>query len=172
VAYNPKPEEPKSKLMTPEEEAQQIRIAQNKRPERLLTPEEEAQRVRIAKGSRPEAPPEIKPAAALKRMTSLKSAIARLNSGGSIDALLLAQIPEYAGLMASNDPAAKQEAIAQMQQEYDYVKGFAPKGAAASAGTKPTGKPLNQETAKFILENAGGDKELARKIAKEQGYSF
>lgn len=54
-------EKDKTKLLTPEEEAQKIRIAQQSRvPEqsKLLTPEEEAQRIRIAKESRPSEKPD------------------------------------------------------------------------------------------------------------------
>ena len=42
-----------SSLLTPEEEAQKVRLAQASRPDRLLTPEEEAQKIRIASMTRP-----------------------------------------------------------------------------------------------------------------------
>ena len=41
------------RLLTPEEEAQKVRIANASRPDRLLSPEEEAQKVRIAAMTRP-----------------------------------------------------------------------------------------------------------------------
>lgn len=47
----------------------------------------------------------------------------------------------------------------------EYWKG---KGKAKTQ----TNKPLDEVTAKEILKEAGGDKEKARKIAKERGYTF
>lgn len=41
------------RLLTPEEEAQKVRIANASRPDRLLSPEEEAQKIRIAAMTRP-----------------------------------------------------------------------------------------------------------------------
>lgn len=136
------------------------------------SPERLQQEKDLKAAGRQPTPPEIKPGAALKRMSAIKSAIARLNSGGSIDALLLAQIPEYAGLMASNDPEARKEAITQLQAELDYVKGFAPKGAPSVAEVKPGGKILDKKTAMAIFEKAGRNKAVAEKMARDQGYTF
>ncbi len=44
--------EASDRMLTPEQEAQKIRIAQSSRPSSLLTPEEEAQKVRLAQASR------------------------------------------------------------------------------------------------------------------------
>jgi len=85
--------------------------------------------------------PEYKPGQAMKRMSAISSAISRLKSGSPIDALLVAQIPEYAGLMASNDPAAKQQAIDQLTTELEYVKGFAP----ATTKETPPAAPVDTE---------------------------
>lgn len=38
--------------------------------------------------------------------------------------------------------------------------------------TVPTGQELDDETARKILDEAGGDKDKARKLAKERGYTF
>lgn len=46
--------EASDRMLTPEQEAQKIRIAQSSRPSSLLTPEEEAQKVRLAQASRPD----------------------------------------------------------------------------------------------------------------------
>jgi hypothetical protein len=42
----------------------------------------------------------------------------------------------------------------------------------APAGAKGGGKALDKATAAVILQEAGGDKERARKLARERGYSF
>jgi hypothetical protein len=47
-----------SSLLTPEEEAQKVRLAQASRTDKLLTPEEEAQRIRVALASRPPVQPQ------------------------------------------------------------------------------------------------------------------
>lgn len=47
-----------SSLLTPEEEAQKVRLAQANRTDKLLTPEEEAQRIRVALASRPPVQPQ------------------------------------------------------------------------------------------------------------------
>lgn len=44
--------------------------------------------------------------------------------------------------------------------------------AATGAGGASTAKPLDEATAKAILEEAGGDKAKARKIAEQRGYGF
>jgi hypothetical protein len=41
-----------------------------------------------------------------------------------------------------------------------------------SGGKPEVGKPLDQATAKAILAEAGGDKEKARELARQRGYSF
>ena len=51
-------------------------------------------------------------------------------------------------------------------------------GGAAAAGSKPAatpaaaGKPLDTATAKQLLQEAGGDKNKARELAKARGYTF
>uniref|UniRef100_A0A6M3J499 Uncharacterized protein n=1 Tax=viral metagenome TaxID=1070528 RepID=A0A6M3J499_9ZZZZ len=124
--------------------------------------------------SKPTAPkkPEYKPGQAMKRMSAISSAISKLKSGSTIDALLMSQIPEYAGLMASSDPAAKEQAISQMKAELEYVKQFAPKGSGAEAEVPKAGKVLDKVTAAAILKEAGGDKTKARDLAKKKGYTF
>lgn len=74
--------------------------------------------------------PEYKQGQALKRMSAIKSATAKLQSGGAIDAIMLAQFPEYAGQMGSEDPQVRKTAIEQLNNEYAYVSKFAPKGTA------------------------------------------
>jgi hypothetical protein len=52
-----------------------------------------------------------------------------------------------------------------------------PGGPAGAAGSKPAaapaaGKPLDAATAKQLLQEAGGDKNKARELAKQRGYTF
>lgn len=84
--------------------------------------------------------PEYKPGQALKRGSAIKSMKSKLQSGGAVDALMLSQFPEYAGLIASGDPQAKEAAIKALDDEYAHVSKFFPKGTAPEKPTpaKPT----------------------------------
>tara|TARA_R110000868_G_scaffold350414_1_gene611648 strand:+ start:178 stop:1647 length:1470 start_codon:yes stop_codon:yes gene_type:complete len=70
------------RLLTPEEEAQRVRIAgasrapAQPRPDRLLTPEEEAQKIRIAQGSRPP-PVETRPLTAQQQLKARETQVAQ-----------------------------------------------------------------------------------------------
>lgn len=114
--------------------------------------------------------PEYTKGQALKRMSQIKAAQARLQAGNPIDALIANLVPEYADLVGSKDPEAIKAVTEQLQTEYDYVSGFAPK-TTKSARTTPT-KTLDAETARQILNEAGGDRVRARAIAKKRGYKF
>lgn len=69
---------------------------------------------------------------------------------------------------------AKRTVQAQIADKENYISSAFPdqwkqyKASAPAPGTG--GKPLDETTARFILNNAGGDKELARKMARDQGY--
>jgi hypothetical protein len=82
--------------------------------------------------------PEYKPGQAMKRMSAINSAIVRLKSGSPFDALIAANLPEYAGSGTSVDPAIRQQAVDQLTKELDYLKQFAPAGAASKEQTPPT----------------------------------
>ena len=79
------------------------------------------ERIAAARDAAKAEKPEYTVKQALGRMSTIKSAISRMNSGSPMDALLMSQLPEYAGAMASADPAVRQSAIDQLNQEYDYI---------------------------------------------------
>ena len=100
--------------------------------------------------------PEYTPGQALKRMTALMSAKVKLQSGNPIDALVLAQFPEYQGLMASADPEARKTAIAAIDEEMAHVSKFAPKKEGRTAPPADTkAKADLTERATALLKDKG-----------------
>ncbi|WP_224957234.1 hypothetical protein [Geomonas subterranea] len=76
-------------------------------------------------------------------------------------------------------PANMDAALATVREEIANTKGYleanhGERYRVYSKGSKKqqTQKTLDADTARFILNNAGGDRELARKLAREQGYDF
>lgn len=80
--------------------------------------------------------PEYKPGQALKRISAIDSAIARLNSGNPIDTMLAIQMPELAGMIGQKDPAVIKSAVEQLKAEKAYVSQFAPEGSIATPTKK------------------------------------
>jgi hypothetical protein len=67
---------------------------------------------------------------------------------------------------ATNKPFTTQEWAQEADTAYREASG------EKAAPQKPTDKPLDTDTAKKILSEAGGDKNKARVIAKSRGYKF
>lgn len=118
--------------------------------------------------------PEYTPKEALTRISTIDATIARIKSSGTIDTQMAIKNPLLAALVDTKDPEAVKQAIASLESEKEYVAKFAPKGAQKpSKSPAPAAKkPLDEETAMKILKEAGGDKEKARAIAKQRGFSF
>lgn len=60
----------------------------------------------------------------------------------------------------------------QQQQEFAATLSPGRLGQIGQPTPQGQGRPLDRETAQWFLEQAGGDPELARQMAREQGYAF
>lgn len=79
---------------------------------------------------------------------------------------------EKAKLQQEKDAEAEQYGVYN-QQRPNAPAQAAPRTAPATQNrNQPQGKPLDQNTARAILKEAGGDKNKARQLAKQRGYSF
>lgn len=108
---------------------------------RIKTPEQEA-RARLFFKREPNLPsagekPEYKPGAALNKVSTIDSAIARLKSTGMVDAAIAIQNPELAAIIGTKDPEAVQQAIQSLQQQRAYVAQFIPKGSNVNQRSLP-----------------------------------
>lgn len=83
-------------------------------------------------------------------------------------------IGQVTGKIMSNELVPEDEKANRVKEAISVYDTFMTKPGASptSASTVPKGKPLDQAMATSILQEAGGDKEKARKIAKDRGYSF
>lgn len=59
-----------------------------------------------------------------------------------------------------------------LQAQHDRVKDILSSPDARPADTSTGGKQLDEQTAKDILNEAGGDNEAARQLARDRGYTF
>ncbi|MDD2898998.1 MAG: hypothetical protein PHI31_09825 [Desulfuromonadaceae bacterium] len=93
--------------------------------------------------------------------------------------LAISKNPDKADVLAAQlENSMTPDQLTQYNQNLEgYINRHAPDKIVSEYGrrmkrTAAPAKSLDQNTAKFILQSAGGDKDLARKMAKEQGYSF
>ena len=107
------------------------------------------------------------PQQALMRISGIRKTMATLDKTNEITAMIIAANPELAGMIGQKiDDDLKQQLMDAWNDELDYLYRFAPKS------TKKPKRELNVETARKILQEAGGDKGKAREIAKSRGYTF
>jgi hypothetical protein len=124
-----------------------------------------ATRKDVGKGDSDEKP-EFKPGQALKRVSAIDAAVARLKSGGMVDAALAIQFPALAGLMGTKDKVATDAAIASLMQEREYMQDFlpekyrkAPEFPAVPKGghmTVPAAKPSIPQGAELVGKTKDG----------------
>ena len=109
---------------------------------------------------------EYKPGQALSKLSSIDKALVGLKTGGStVDEALVKQFPILAAYSSpEGDPEAIIAAIETLEREREYVEQFAPR--------KKKGRKLTKEEAMSYLQEAGGDKEKARALAKADGRTF
>jgi len=89
----------------------------------------------------------------------------RLATGARLDPSMVITDMEATG---ATPPAQGQAPAGQDRYSQEVPSGSAPTGAQAGGA----GKQLDAQTAAAILQEAGGDKNKARQIAKQRGYSF
>lgn len=77
-------------------------------------------------------------------------------------------IQENNGKIPTNLADRVQKKLGPVMSDIANQINFTTKGFEKSA----KGKPLTQDIAKQLLQEAGGDRELARKLAKQRGYKF
>jgi len=107
------------------------------------------------------------PQQALMRISGIRKTMATLDKTNEITAMIIAANPELAGMVGQKiDDDLKQQLMDAWNDELDYLYRFVPKS------TKKPKRELNVETARKILQEAGGDKGKAREIAKSRGYTF
>ncbi len=145
---------PKTKLLTPEEEAQQIRITQNRRPERLLTPEEEAQRIRIAKGGQSETPPIGNLRAVGINLAAKYFPLAKANMGADADKLSEGLFMTDQFGQNVNESRLRSYLKPDQQTAYDWIKIEAERLSKTETPAKAVDMALKAYTKQF----PGGEK--------------
>jgi hypothetical protein len=126
--------------------------------------------------------PEMKPMAAVKRISQIDSAINTIKKGGAISAFLIAQNPDIAGLLESGDPKAKEAAVESLKMERAEVLKYTPESyrkqqeknappAPASAGTPEKATPEHNlsQAVQVLKEKKADPAYVITKLRKEYG---
>jgi hypothetical protein len=127
--------------------------------------------------------PEYKPGEALKLIAEFEKQRMNFGKDNILTQFIVALNPDMAGMAGQQaTPEVRKRVDASFDSFIRYLQQFIPEGFQQSPANLPqvTGelmekkktKPLDEETAKRFLQQAGGDKEEARRLAKEQGYTF
>jgi len=87
----------------------------------------EEYKARLRKQFKKPEKPEMTPNQALKRISAIEIAIAKLQSGDALDKIIALQLdPKYQSLIGETDPKVKEAAVSALKEERDYIRRFAP----------------------------------------------